>query len=62
MYRRDWDLNPALRTLKKSYSKIWIMSLYWSSSCCLHHILGHTNPNEVNQNSNDTRNLGEKHS
>ena len=60
MSRRDRDLNPTLKTLKKSFTiRYELCSLYGSSSCCLHHILGHTDPNEVNQNPTETRHQGE---
>ena len=56
---RDQDLNPTLKTLKKSFIvRYGFFPLYWSSSCCLHHILGHIDPNEVNQNPTETRYLG----
>ena len=60
MSRRDRGLNPALKTLKMSFKvKYRFCPLYESSSCCLDHILGYTDPSDVNQNRTETRHLGE---
>ena len=60
MSRRNRDLNPTLKTLKKSFIvRYRFCPIYETSSYCLHHILGHTNPNEVNQNPTETRHTEE---
>ena len=57
MSRRDQDVNPALRTLKKSFTaKYGFCSLYES----LHHILSYIDPNEVIQISVPIRHMGEQ--
>ena len=60
MFRRDRDLNHTSKDLKNSFTvRYEFYPLYWSSSRFLHHILGHNDPNEVNQNLTETRHPGE---
>ena len=60
MSRKDRGLNMALKTMKMSFTiRNRFCPLYESISCCLDHILGYTDPNDVNHNPTKTRHPGE---